>query len=138
MKKYLIIALLLFNIVSFSQQETKKTDPNLFGTWSGSEKDGQEKGMTKNWIMHRFEDGTFVLLFTTVKDSVVDNFSEKGRWWVDDKGVFHEYHNNSKMTDTYTYKVLDANNVKFKAKSMSMEMSNQEYEFIDTRVLDGV
>ncbi len=138
MKNIFLLIFLLINSHLYSQSESKMTDPNLFGTWSGSEKDGQEKGMTKNWIMHRFEDGTFVLLFTTVKDNEIDNFSEKGRWWVDEKGIFNEYHNNSKLTDQYSYKVLDANNVKFKAKSMAMEMSNQEYEFIDTRVLDGV
>lgn len=40
--------------------------------------------------MIRFEVETFVLLFTTVKDNEIDNFSEKGRWWVYEKGIFNE------------------------------------------------
>lgn len=137
-KTAIIIGFLFFSLLVFSQTENQKLDEKLFGTWTGSEKDGQENGMTKNWIMHRFIDGTFVLLFTTVKGEKINNFAEKGKWWVDDKGVFYEYHNNSQMTDTYTYKVLDENNVKFIAKKMNVEMNVDNYEFIDTKVDDGV
>ncbi len=136
--KKLLVLFLFFNIQCYSQTEIKNIDPKLFGTWEGSEKDGQQQGMTKYWIMHRFIDGTFVLLFTTIKGEIVDNFSEKGTWWTDEKGIFHEYHNNSKMTDTYSYKVLDDNHIQFKAVKQSMEMNNTEYEFIDTKVDDGV
>ena len=136
----LIFTFILFTFVMhcFSQSDSKSMDQKLFGTWSGSEKDGQEQGMIKNWIMHRFIDGTFVLLFTTVKGETVDNFAEKGNWWIDSKGIFHEYHNNSKLTDTYNYKVLDDNHIQFKAVKVGVEMNNTEYEFIDTRVDDGV
>lgn len=138
MKKITMILLFVFAISStFAQDSAKKTDPKLFGTWSGSEVDGQIKGMTKNWIMHRFEDGTFVLLFTTVKGSKITNFAEKGRWWIDEDGLFNEFHNISELTDIYIYQIIDNNNVKFKAKKVSIEMAADSYEFIDKRVDDG-
>jgi hypothetical protein len=63
----------------------------------------------------------------------VVNFSEKGKWWVEN-GIFNEYHENSRETDTYTYVLLDENHVKFKAKYLAMEHDNEEYEFIDTKI----
>lgn len=113
-----------------------KLDPALFGSWEGSEKDGQQKGMIKHWVMHRFEDGTFVLLFTTIEDGIADSFAEKGKWWIEN-GLFHEYHNNSKQTDVYSYRLIDADHVQFKAKSLAMDMENPDYQFIDTRIKEN-
>ena len=139
MKKTIFISLfLIFSTLSFSQNGAKKLDPKLFGTWNGSENDNQRKGLSKSWVMHRFENGTFVLLFTNVEDGEVTHFAEKGRWWIDEKGIFNEYHNNSKKTDTYTYIMIDENNVKFKSKFLSMSHENQDYEFIDTKLNDDL
>ena len=55
MKKITMILFIVFAISStFAQDSAKKTDPKLFGSWSGSEIDGQIKGMTKNWIIRQF------------------------------------------------------------------------------------
>ena len=132
MKKLLIVSFILISICSFSQ--TKKLDPKLFGSWTGSEKDNQVKGMSKSWIMHRFDNGDFVLLFTAVEDGEVSNFSEKGKWWIDEKGVFNELHFVSGKTDKYSYVMLDENNVKFKAVQLSIIQENSNYEFIDTKL----
>lgn len=87
-------------------------------------------------MQHRFKDGTFVLLFTTVdKECNTEIFTEKGKWFIKD-GLFYEYHNNSKKTDIYSYEFIDENHIKFKAKSMSLEQNNMEYEFIDTKIED--
>lgn len=76
----MILLFVLISSSAFAQDAIKKYDQHLFGTWSGSEKDGQVVGMNKNWIMDRFEDGTFVLLLTTVHGEKITNFAEKGKW----------------------------------------------------------
>ncbi|WP_333601040.1 hypothetical protein [Flavobacterium sp.] len=131
MKKIVIILFIVFSQAIFSQEKT--VDSKLFGSWSGTEKDNQKIGMTKNWIMHRFEDGNFVLLFTIVEDGEVTNFAENGKWWIENN-TFYEYHNNSKETDVYTYQVLDETHVKFKMKSTQIDYANENYEFIDTKL----
>lgn len=139
MKKiFLLLFSLFISLISYSQSAEKKLDPKLFGTWNGSEKDNQVKGMSKSWIMHRFENGEFVLLFTAVEDGEVTNFAEKGKWWIDENGVFNELHYVSGKTDTYTYLLLDENNVKFKSKFLSISHENKDYEFIDTKLDEGL
>ncbi len=140
-KTILLLSFLMFNYITGYAQKTdensaKKTDPKLTGSWEGSEKDNQIKGMEKHWIMHRFDDGTFVLLFVAINNGKVSKFTEKGTWRVEGD-TFYEYHNVSKKTDVYKYKVIDDNHIKFKAQSLGVEHDNQEYEFIDTR-LPGV
>ncbi len=139
MKKISLLLFSLFiSLISYSQSAEKKLDPKLFGTWNGSEKDNQVKGMSKSWIMHRFENGEFVLLFTAVEDGEVTNFAEKGKWWINENGVFNELHYVSGKIDTYTYILLDENNVKFKSKFISISHENKDYEFIDTKLDEGL
>lgn len=135
MKKIAFLALILLTQLTFSQD--KQRDSKLFGSWYGTEKDKQVKGMTKNWIMHRFEDGNFILLFTTVQNGEVSNFKESGKWWTEND-TFYEYHNNSQMTDVYTYQILDENRVKFKMKSTEVEFNDGDYEFIDTKLEENL
>ena len=73
-----------------------------------------------------------MLLFTTVANCEVEHLVEKGKWWVKD-GIFYELHSDGK-TDTYTYEILNDNEIKFKAKNLSLDFENSTYEFIDTRV----
>ena len=132
MKKSIIIVILI-SIVSLSFTMFESGDKNKFiGNWKGSEKDNQTKGVTKYWIQNRYKDGTFVLLFTTVANCEVEHLAEKGKWWVKD-GIFYELHSDGK-TDTYTYEILNDNEIKFKAKSLSLDFESPTYEFIDTRV----
>lgn len=130
-KSIIIIGLISFLILSFTSIESG--DKNKFvGSWKGSEKDNQTEGTTKYWIQNRYKDGTFVLIFTTVNNCEVEHLAEKGKWWIKD-GIFYELHNDGK-TDTYTYEILDDNQIKFKAKNLSLDFENSTYEFIDTRV----
>jgi hypothetical protein len=111
----------------------KKVDQNLVGIWQGSENDKQTAGMKKEWIMNRSADGTFTLQFKTIYDGSTDEFTEKGRWWT--KGnKFYEYHDNSGKTDTYTYLVLNENQVQFEMLDTEVDFENKNYTFIDTRV----
>lgn len=110
----------------------KQIDPRLAGEWVGSETDNQMEGMKKEWIMTRKKDGTFVLDFTFTKDGESHKNVEEGTWWIKD-GKFHENHEDSGMTDIYTYEVLDKNHIKFKSVDISIDMNKESYEFIDTR-----
>lgn len=132
MKKSIIIVVLIA-IVSLSFTIIESSEKNKFvGSWKGSEKDNQTDGVTKYWIQNRYKDGTFVLIFTTVENCQVEHLAEKGKWWIKD-GLFYELHNDGK-TDTYTYEILDENQIKFKAKDLSLGFENSNYEFIDTKV----
>ncbi len=137
MRKTILIVLLMVFSLSFAQDKKQnkenKLDKQLVGSWSGSEKDQQRTGVEKHWIQHRFEDGTFVLLFMTIDNGAVDKFIEKGQWWIED-GKFYELHTYSGLTDIYDYKVLDKNHVKFKSTNLAIDMEVETYEFIDTRL----
>ncbi|MBP6551588.1 MAG: hypothetical protein KA228_10965, partial [Flavobacterium sp.] len=73
-----------------------------------------------------------ILMYTTIENCEVENFVEKGKWWVKD-GVFYEKYEDSDEPDVYTVEMLDDKNVKFKAKKLSPEFDNKEYEFTETR-----
>lgn len=138
MKKILSITLLSLSLISFGQNpDTKKNkiDPKLVGSWSGEEDDKQIVGMHKSWIMHRFDDGKFLLLFVAVQDGEINTVTEKGQWWVND-GKFYELHKTDGKTDIYTYEVLDDKHVKFKEDKMSIKQNSEDYEFIDTKMED--
>jgi len=138
MKKLLLIAFLGIIAISNAQEKdsnVNKLDDKMFGSWKGSENDNQRKGLVKYWIQHRFEDGTFLLLFTAIENGEVESFVEKGQWWIEN-GEFHELHFNSGKTDVYTYTFVDENQVKFKAKKVGVSFENSEYEFIDTKIED--
>lgn len=138
MKKIILGTLLLaFGSVCAQKAKAKphanKIDKQLVGLWKGSEKDKQITGMEKLWVMDRKEDGTFVLIFTTVQDCEVNQHIEKGQWWIEN-GEFHELHFVSGQTDTYTYKVLDPDHVKFSSKQMSITTESDIYSFVDTKI----
>jgi len=136
MKKILLSSLILAYGGVYAQKvkpQAHKIDEKLVGLWKGSEKDQQIEGVEKLWIMERNQDGTFMLLFTTVQDCEVNQHVEKGQWWIEN-GEFHELHYTSGQTDTYTYEVLDPSHIKFKSKQQSMEMATDDYTFIDTRI----
>ena len=129
--------LILTSILLFSCATTKTSDDNklkskLIGTWSGSEEDNQIQGVTKYWIQIRSKNGTFTKLFTSIQNCEVESHIEKGKWWVKD-GVFYEKFKGDGMTDSYSIEVIDDNNLKFKAKKLSLEFDNKEYEFSEIR-----
>lgn len=132
MKKIIIISL-AFLLLSFSNPDNK--DKNVFiGNWTGSEKDQQIQGVTKHWQQTRFKDGSYIFLYTVLKDCQVEHFVEKGTWYIKD-GLFHEKTNSKNAEeDIYEYEILDNDHIKFRAKKMSAEMNTEQYEFIDARL----
>ena len=134
-KVILFVGMVSILSLSFTSFNSSKDDKKFIGSWSGSESDNQIVGVTKYWIQHRFKNGTYVLLYTTITDCEVENFVEKGKWFIKD-GLFHETHTDSGVTDVYNYEIIDDNHIKFKAKKMGISQANNEYEFIDSKIED--
>lgn len=128
----ILTSFLLFSCATTKTVTDNKLKTKLIGTWSGSERDNQKLGLTKHWIQIRNKNGTYVLLYLAIENCEVDNEVEKGKWWVK-AGVFYEKFDGDGKTDVYAVEMLDDNNVKFKAKELSLKFDNKEYEFTETR-----
>lgn len=137
LKSGIFLLLMAFLAMSCTNQvktleNGKKIDNRLVGVWSGFEKDQQIEGVEKKWEMTRNADGTFILDFVFTQNGRTQETQETGNWWVEGN-KFYEFHEESGKTDVYTYSVLNENQVKFKSQSISISMSNDSYEFTDTR-----
>ena len=137
MKKIFVSFLMCLSFLAFSQTKSvakNKVDQKLVGTWKGSETDQQVVGMTKYWVLSRFADGTFSMMFTTSQDCEINSHVETGQWWVE-KGEYHELHFVSGLTDVYTYSFPTKNTVTYKV--VNSTMVGETYEFTDTKVNDN-
>lgn len=126
-----ILVLFSVLIVSFSIDK-KQQDPKLVGIWKGFEKDGQIEGIEKHWIQQRFEDGSYVIMFTTKENCEVETFTEKGKWWTE-AGKFYEAAATTKDVDIYNYEVKGEESVEFKSIKLSGK-NNDTYIFSDYRL----
>ncbi len=144
MKNKLILGLISISLVliscgtkrHFVKMENGKTiDKRLVGVWKGNESGNIVEGMTSEWKMTRNLDGTFVLAYKATLDGEIMEGVENGNWWIEN-GLFHEYHDVSGGTDIYNYEILNKKQIKFKAETMSIEVVNENYEFIDTQTTE--
>ncbi|QOW10817.1 hypothetical protein Q73A0000_10755 [Kaistella flava (ex Peng et al. 2021)] len=134
MKKVFLSFLMCLSFLAFSQSKNStknKIDQKLVGTWKGSETDQQVQGMTKYWVLTRFADGTFSMMYVTSRDCEINSQVETGQWWVE-KGEYHELHFVSGNTDVYTYSFPTKNTVKYKV--VDSAYVGDTYEFTDTKV----
>lgn len=129
-----ISTLLFFSSCSHfkSISDNKKIDVRLVGTWVGEEEDKQVKGVVKKWEMQRDNTGKFRLFFKFTVEGKVREIVEDGTWWIEN-GLFYEYHNSSKLTDTYKYIVINSDLVKFEMQSSDVDFNSDEYIFLDAR-----
>lgn len=134
-----ILPLLTLIVLAFSSCKTnqslvngKSIDPRLVGTWAGSEKDQQVEGFSKEWEMTRNQDGTFVLDFKAISQDEVVESIETGTWYTD-KNKFYEFHTESNKTDSYTFEVLNKDEVKFVMIDSEVNFDKPNYTFIDKR-----
>jgi hypothetical protein len=111
----------------------QKHDYKLVGSWSGSEKDGQYRGITKAWIQNRHQDGTYEIVFMAIEDGDMQSVVETGKWWTEN-GKFYELEKDQLVPEQYTYEFLDSDNVKFKVAKPYGPFSIPNYTFIDNRV----
>ncbi len=139
---YLTVVLLSLLFVSCSSSSHlvklnngRKIDTRLVGKSVGSETDQQYADTKKSWIMEKNADGTFILTFTVTQNGQTSKWQETGNWWVE-KNIYHEFHDESGLTDQYYYTVLNEKQIKYKSKSVGVEMNTDTYEFIDTKITD--
>lgn len=144
MKSKIIISLvsILFILTScgtkrhFAKIENGKTiDKRLVGVWKGNESGNIVEGMSSEWEMTRNLDGTFSLAYKANLDGEIMEGTEKGTWWIEND-LFHEFHDVSGGTDIYNYEVINKRKIKFKAEKMSIDVVNENYEFIDTKLTE--
>jgi hypothetical protein len=128
----ILTSFLFLSFMSIKTSDDDKLKNKLTGTWSGFEEDNQTRGVTKYWIQIRNKNGTFIIMFTSIEDCEVESHVEKGKWWVKD-GLFYETSEGDKNPDVYAVEMLDNDNIKFKAKEISLEFDNKEYEFTEIR-----
>mgnify|MGYP003521418023 CR=1 FL=1 len=97
----------------------------------GKVKDAVE-GVSKEWEMIRNEDGTFQLDFKAIYPDEIEEVTETGTWYTD-KNKFYEFHTESNKTDTYTFEVLNKDEVKFVMIDSEINFDKPNYTFIDKR-----
>ncbi len=130
---FISFGLLLLSILIFSFSTKKKgQDPKLVGVWKGFEVEKQIEGVEKHWIQQRFEDGTYVIMFTTKQDCEIETFTEKGKWWTEE-GKFYELSGDVKEPEVYTYDVKNDEVVDFKNIKPSGSMK-EDYIFTDYKI----
>lgn len=136
MKKILpfavLVVIILFSLFSFVTLGDKEHDKRLVGIWKGFEVDKQYEGVEKHWIQQRFENGTYVIMFTSKQDCEIQTFTEKGKWWTKD-GEFFEQSKSSKTIDVYKYTVDNPMVVSFKSVTL-LGKKDDSYIFSDYKV----
>lgn len=136
MKKIYLGILVVTTIVLFSSflANSKEHDKQLVGIWKGFEKDKQIEGVEKHWILQRFENGKYVIMFTTKENCEVETFFEKGVWWTKD-GKFYEKNESYDESDidVYHYEVVDKIVVNYKSIELNGEKKD-DYNFTDYKI----
>lgn len=106
-------------------------DQQLVGIWKGSESNRQFDGTEKHWILQRFENGKFIIMFTTNQDCTVQTFTENGEWWTKD-GKYYEKNGNSPI-DIYNYEVKNRKTINFRSIKLQ-GVDKSDYSFSDFKV----
>lgn len=129
---FIVLIAICIGLFSFNTEE--KNDKKLVGIWKGFEKHKQIEGVEKHWIQQRFNNGKFVIMFTSVQNCEVETFTEKGKWWTEN-GKFYEKSDMSENIDIYDYQVIGNEEVKF--KSIKLDGADKtDYEFSDFKMND--
>ena len=129
-----ILCLLLFIVFqnSFSQSDTlvKNFDKKLIGYWKGSEVDRKTLENTLYWFTNRFENGTYVIMFTSVKDCNVKCWVEKGTWWTN-KGKFYKLNARTDVLTIYNYKFSGVSEIFFSIKPSDAKVENDDVFYFE-------
>lgn len=123
-----LISLLSVSFINLGKQH----DAKLVGIWKGFEKDKQIEGVEKHWILQKFKNGTYVIMFTTKQDCEIETFTENGEWWTQD-GIYYEKAKESKTTDSYKYSIENPQVVSYKSIELQGE-KNDTYTFTDYKL----
>ncbi|MFC7773473.1 hypothetical protein [Flavobacterium sp. GCM10027622] len=118
----------LFAFITSSFILKTENDKKLVGIWKGFEKEKQLEGIEKHWIVQRFSNGKYVIMFTAKQGCEIETFTEKGKWWT--KGdVFYEQQEGNESIESYQYSIKENLVVHFKSLTNT-------YEFEDYRLED--
>lgn len=118
---------ILIAMTSFQYDKSIENDKNLVGIWKGFEVEKQIEGIEKHWIVQRFSNGTYTIMFTTKENCEIKTFTEKGKWWT--KGnLFYEKNENSDEPEIYEYSIKENLVVHFKSKSTTYEFDDYRLE----------
>lgn len=134
MKKAAAAFLAVFSMFLFSGflPVNDEHDQQLVGIWKGSEKNREHDNTEKHWVLQRFENGKYIIMFSVKQDCDVETLTEKGQWWTKD-GKYYERSSSSKFVDLYNYEVKDKKVVNFKSIELNGERDSG-YNFSDFKV----
>ena len=96
------------------------------GTWEGHHMDRKTK-VLRTWIQHRFEDGTYAIVFVHHTDQGVFEKRQEGTWWIKGQRFYEMAPDVMDAPDEYDFEVVSDNEIRFKSTS-------KDYEFTDKRV----
>lgn len=118
---------IIFIISSFKLNTNPSIDKKLVGIWKGFEVEKQFEGIEKHWIVNRYANGTYTIMFTTKQNCEIQTFTEKGKWWTEGK-LFYEKSSESEEPEVYEYSIKEDLVVHFKSKSTSYEFDDYRLE----------
>lgn len=130
----LVPVLLGCQMISVGNQRSS-LDVKLIGIWAGEYL--EEGGTLKRWKQTRNADGTYVIAFSfTEKDETARDFTESGRWWIQD-GLFHEIAVPEKgHPDKYRYSFKNKDCVSFELVE-SEGFAEEENRYIFSECLEA-
>lgn len=124
----ILILLSIIAIITSSFILKTENDKKLVGIWKGFEKEKQLEGIEKHWIVQRFSNGKYVIMFTAKQGCEIETFTEKGKWWT--KGdTFYEQQDGNETIESYNYSIKENLVIHFKSLTNT-------YEFDDYRLED--
>ncbi len=134
MKKLFVPFLALFCLFLFSGFFPLNTehDSKLVGIWKGSETNRQIDGIEKHWILERFENGKYVIMFTIKEDCDIRTSTEKGEWWTNEGKYFERSGSNSPV-DIYNYEIKNNKTINFRSVKLN-GVDKSDYNFSDFKV----
>lgn len=120
-----------------SQSQRPFIDVKLIGVWEGEYI--EKTGTIKKWMQIRKADGSYKIDFSFQEiDGSVNQFSESGKWWVQD-GLFHELAPSwMKEADIYQYQFKKRDCVSFVLVSGNESTEEVDgYEFTECLAKDA-
>jgi hypothetical protein len=126
-----VLLLILSTGCVVAQFPEQKGDSDAFmqvfvGKWKGEHMnaDGQ---LERAWMLERFSDGTYTIIFFHHTKSGVFSSKAKGRWWINGDRFFETTGKNEKTVDEYTFQIISDDAIRFSSVT-------KDYVFTDKRV----